>query len=93
MRDEYDVDLDGAQSKHVDELADERFDRVITLCDRVREVCPQLPGAPTAAHWSMPDPAAGDADHATFRQLAMDLDRRIGFLLADLAAPTEPIPA
>lgn len=36
-----------------------RFDRVITLCDKVREVAPQLRGAPIIAHWSIPDPAAG----------------------------------
>ena len=35
----------------------ERFDVVITLCDRVREVCPDFPSPPELVHWSMPDPA------------------------------------
>lgn len=26
-------------------------------CDRVREVCPDFPGPPAVAHWSIPDPA------------------------------------
>ena len=35
----------------------ERFDYVIRLCDRVREVCPEFPGGPELIHWSIPDPA------------------------------------
>ena len=93
MRDEYGIDLRHARSKHVDELVEERFDRVITLCDRVREVCPELPGEPPAVHWSLPDPPSGDGDRAAFRETAAHLDRRIGLLLADLAPPAEPIPA
>ena len=30
---------------------------MISLCDRVREVCPEFPGGPAAIHWSIPDPA------------------------------------
>lgn len=89
MRERFGVDLEGRRSKHLDELAHERFDRAITLCDRVREVCPPLRGARLMAHWSIPDPAAGGDDEATypaFERTAAELDTRIGFLLADLAA-------
>jgi protein-tyrosine-phosphatase len=98
MREEHGIDLEGRPSTHVQEVADQRFDRVITLCDRVREVCPELPGAPRTAHWSLPDPAAGPdaAEHErtypAFVRTAAEIDRRIGFLLADLSIP-EPIPA
>ena len=97
MREEYGIDLEGRRSKHLGEFESERFDRVVTLCDRVREVCPEFPGAPVATHWSMPDPAAGDdgdpaSTHPAFRQIATELETRIGFLLADLAHP-EPMPA
>lgn len=90
MRDDYGIDIAGHRSKHFGEFADERFDRVISLCDRVREVCPEFPGEPETVHWSIPDPAA-DADDDTaslpaFRQMAAELDTRIGFLLAALAA-------
>src|SRR4051812_48917271 len=34
------IDIRANRSKHFDELTDERFDVVVTLCDRVREVCP-----------------------------------------------------
>ncbi len=70
-----------------------RFDHVITLCDKVREVCPEFPGQPGRSgqiHWSIPDPAAsGGDDPATltaFRQVAAELDTRIGYLLAGLGA-------
>jgi hypothetical protein len=58
---------------------------VISLCDRVREVCPEFPGSPETIHWSIPDPAAaGGSDEETypvFGQIAADLRIRIGFLL------------
>jgi len=94
MRDEHGVDLTGQRSKHVSALADQRFHRVISLCDRVREVCPKLPGDPEATHWSIPDPTAGHADGAdaasypAFQQVADELETRIGFLLAALATAT-----
>jgi protein-tyrosine-phosphatase len=98
MRDEHDIDLAGRRSKHLGEFAQQRFDRVISLCDRVREVCPESPGRPETIHWSMPDPAAGHADgdadarYRAFRRAADELETRIGFLLATLTAPTPPIP-
>src|SRR6185369_8350629 len=57
------VDIAGRRTKSLTRFARTRFDRVITLCDKVREICPQFPGAPTAAHWSIADPAAaGESD-------------------------------
>ncbi len=96
MRDEYAIDLAAHRSKHLSVFATERFDRVISLCDRVREVCPEFPGHPEAVHWSMPDPTAGqaagddEASYPAFQQTADELDIRIGFLLAALTAPTNP---
>ena len=60
MRDEHGIDLAGHASKHLDVFADQRFDWVISLCDRVREVCPELPGHPETIHWSIPNPATGE---------------------------------
>ena len=37
------IDLAGRRSKHLGEFAAQRFDYVISLCDRVREVCPEFP--------------------------------------------------
>jgi protein-tyrosine-phosphatase len=79
---EHGIDISGHRSKHLEEFAGQRFGYVITLCDRVREVCPEFPGHPQLIHWSIADPA-GEADaSAAFRRVAADLRTRIGFLLA-----------
>ncbi|MFF2245033.1 ArsR family transcriptional regulator [Arthrobacter sp. NPDC058130] len=81
------LDISGARSKHLGEFAGQRFDYVITLCDRVREVCPDFPGAPAMVHWSIPDPAAEAAEatsqdsYASFVRTADELNTRILFLL------------
>lgn len=88
MRDEYGLDISGQVSKHLDGFVRQRFDRVISLCDRVREVCPQFPGRPETIHWSIANPAADAADDDTtyplFQQTAAELETRIGFLMAAL---------
>jgi protein-tyrosine-phosphatase/DNA-binding transcriptional ArsR family regulator len=80
------VDISSRQPRHFSVLASQRFDYVVSLCDRVREVCPDFPGHPQMIHWSIPDPAAaggGDAEtYPAFRALAADLRDRIGFLLS-----------
>jgi protein-tyrosine-phosphatase/DNA-binding transcriptional ArsR family regulator len=88
MREEHGLDLTGHQPKHLDIYAGTHFDRVISLCDKVREVCPHFPGEPEAIHWSLANPATGDSDAATyplFQQTAAELVTRIGYLLATLA--------
>ena len=42
------IDISGARPKHLSVFAGQRFDYVISLCDRVREVCPEFPGQPAA---------------------------------------------
>src|SRR5215213_10254856 len=78
------IDLSGRRSKHLSELAGQRFDYVISLCDRVREICPEFPGGPELIHWSIPDPAReSGSDEETlpaFERTATELRTRIGFL-------------
>jgi len=90
MRDAYGLDLAGCTSKHLDVFAGQRFDWVISLCDRVREVCPEFPGHPETVHWSIANPVTGEPDDVTyplFAQTAAELATRIDFLLAVLAEP------
>src|SRR3954453_4014644 len=79
------IELAGRRSKHLSEFARRRFDYVISLCDRVREVCPEFPGGPELIHWSIPDPArAGESDEETlpaFERTADELGGRIDFLI------------
>ena len=78
------MDISSARSKHLSEFAGQRFDYVVSLCDRVREVCPDFPGAPAMVHWSIADPAAEAADqdsYQAFVRTADELNTRIQFLL------------
>lgn len=94
MHEDYGIDLAGQRSKHLSMFAHERFDRVISLCDRVRELCPEFPGQPETIHWSIPDPAAGPGDdvasYPIFQKTAGELETRIRFLLAALNNPIQP---
>lgn len=83
------IDISEHRSKHLDTFASTRFDRVFTLCDKVREICPEFPGEPAESHWSMPDPADASDDEDTypaFVRTADELEDRIGLLLDDLSA-------
>jgi protein-tyrosine-phosphatase/DNA-binding transcriptional ArsR family regulator len=79
------IDLAGRRAKHLGEFAGQRFDYVITLCDRVREVCPEPANWPELIHWSIPDPAREPGSDAktlpAFERTATELATRVGFLV------------
>ena len=87
------IDISTNTSKHLDRFRQRKFDRVITLCDKVREICPEFPGAAATAHWSMADPAAeGGTDAASypaFRRTADELESRIPYLIGELIVRRE----
>ncbi len=71
-------------AKPLDRFIGERFDYIITVCDRVRDICPAFPGDPNQVHWSIADPVVvEDAERRieTFRQVAYELQTRIRYLL------------
>jgi len=74
------IDIAGRRSKPLDEFLGRRFDYVITLCDRVREECPEFPNHPGLIHWSVPDPSPEGTTDA-FRRTADEVASRVGFLL------------
>jgi protein-tyrosine-phosphatase/DNA-binding transcriptional ArsR family regulator len=86
------IDISTNRTKHLDEFLSRRFDFVITLCDRVREVCPEFPSHPNLVHWSVPDPAlehpSGRPTLAAFERTASELEMRIRFLLHLIDKPT-----
>ena len=98
LADDYGIDIAGQRTRHLDSTTGRRFDYVISLCDKVREVCPEFPGHPRHTHWSIPDPAPQDtrgrAAEANVRRTAQDIDARIGHLLHVLStADTREVPA
>jgi arsenate reductase len=52
------IDIAHHESEHVDQFAGERFDHVITVCDRAKESCPIFPTQQSVLHWSFDDPAS-----------------------------------
>lgn len=83
---EFGIPWSGHPPRGLESLRNERWDYVITVCDRAKESCPIFPGAPALAHWSLPDPAAVEGDDAAklaaFRDSFLDIRRRIDLLLA-----------
>ena len=79
------IDIAGQETKPMRIFGRSRFDRVITLCDKVREICPEFPDEPTYAHWSMADPAA-ESGYGAFVRTADEIELRVALLIAQLAA-------
>jgi ArsR family transcriptional regulator, arsenate/arsenite/antimonite-responsive transcriptional repressor / arsenate reductase (thioredoxin) len=81
----YGFDLTARRCKHLDEFDGQRFDYVITLCDRVREICPEFPSPARSVHWSIPNPVvpgvSDAASYPVFERTAAELVDRIGFLV------------
>jgi protein-tyrosine-phosphatase len=79
------MDISSKEATPLSRFARQRFDYVVTLCDRVREVCPEFPGGPERIHWSIADPALeGDTDdesYPAFQRTAAEIEDRVRFLL------------
>ena len=75
------IDISEQESRTLDRYLQERFDYVITVCDRAAEQCPIFPGDPERIHWSFPDPAAVEGAEvvrlAAFRETLRGMRKRI----------------
>lgn len=78
------IDWRDRKPKALDTIVGRDWDLVITLCDRVRETCPRLPGRPVTAHWGVPDPASVEVHRkaAAFLDTLNLLAWRIDLMLA-----------
>jgi len=65
------IDISAARSKPVGEFLGQRFDYVITVCDRARATCPVFPGGSETLHWGIDDPAEATGTEGE-RQAAFD---------------------
>jgi arsenate reductase (thioredoxin) len=75
------IDWSGARSKTIDEFLDERFDYVITVCDRAKATCPVFPGSANSLHWGLDDPSEIEGTEeeklAAFRATQMEVSARL----------------
>ncbi len=79
------IDMSRAVPKHFEVFQGQHFDAIITVCDRVLEMCPTFPDDPQRIHWSFLDPATVQGSEAeqlrAFEQTSLQLTTRIRFLL------------
>lgn len=78
------IDPSPLYAKSLTTFTGQQFDYIITVCDRMREVCPVFPGDPVQIHWSIADPA--ELDNAerrrqAFREVAHELQTRMRYLV------------
>ncbi len=81
------IDISAHRSKHVNEMAGEPFDYVLTVCDNARESCPVFPAGTQRIHWSFEDPAAVQGDEemrlAAFRRIRDEITARLRQFVKD----------
>ena len=70
------VDISGHRSKLVDELLDEDFDLVVTVCGHAHEHCPMFPGGARVIHVGFDDPPKL-AESATTEKEKLEGYRRV----------------
>ena len=75
------INVEPGKPKHIDDVIDQGWDVVITVCDDAKESCPILPGATLSAHWGVPDPAGALYEPEAFRAAFRTLSHRVGRLL------------
>lgn len=75
------IDISSATSKPVAMFLGQRFDYVITLCDRARSTCPVFPGGSETLHWGLDDPAEAEGTEserlAVFERVLTEVAGRI----------------
>jgi protein-tyrosine-phosphatase len=79
------IDISSHYSKHLNEFRDQKFDYIVTVCDKAREACPYFPGDPQQIHWSFPDPSGVEDEEErlmVFKTIAFNLLDRNRFLLS-----------
>ena len=82
------IDISKQTSKDVLIFVNDKFDYVITVCDRAKQQCPVFPGA-EPIHWGFDDPAEAPPTRQleVFRHVRDEIRRRLNlFLLANRSA-------
>ncbi len=81
------IDISTQRSKRIDEFLGQKFDYVITICDRAKDSCPRWPHEGLLVHWSFEAPAAVTGSpkeqYKAFRRVRDQIKAHLeGFILA-----------
>ena len=75
------IDISGQYSKDVSQFLGQGFQYVVRVCDKVKEICPLLPGAVWYLDWSFEDPAQAKGSPAermaVFRRVRDEIEGKI----------------
>lgn len=75
------IDWRNARSKSITEFLDQKFDYVITVCDRARATCPVFPGSSNTLHWGLDDPSEVEGSEGemlvAFRRTESEVSARL----------------
>ncbi len=81
------IDISAQVSKSIDRFLNDRFDVVITVCDRANERCPVFPCDVKRIHWSFDDPAEAVGTEQermrVFRRVRNEIKERINVYLSE----------
>jgi arsenate reductase len=77
------IDVSTHTSKDMAQFVGQKFDYVITVCDRAKQQCPVFPGA-VPIHWGFEDPAEADLPRQleAFRRVRDEIRQRLRLFLA-----------
>lgn len=80
LEQKYQIDTSEMRPKSMQQFLGQRFDFVITVCDKAAETCPAFPGDPERIHWGFEDPVLlkdADAQRRAFEAIASGLGARL----------------
>ena len=76
------IDVSAQTSKDVQQFLGQKFDYVITVCDRAKQQCPIFPGA-EPIHWGFDDPAEASQERQgeMFHRVREEITQRLRLFL------------
>ena len=79
------IDISGHRSKSISEFSGQKFDYVITVCDKAKNSCPVFGASANRISWSFKDPAEAEGDDKermiVFREVRDQLKEQISDFL------------
>jgi arsenate reductase (thioredoxin) len=84
------VDISHQRSKSIEEVMDDFYDTVVTVCDDARETCPVYPGGAELLHHSFEDPSSFDGTPEEMADKFREIRDKIKEWLEAVFGPSSP---